>query len=99
MSKPCSACGRPDAHNAIGGTLVCAECRPILMERLESARAAGQTADAAKEARALLRETAQTYILRDIPADLWQQAKHVSVDRGLSLRDLLLAGLRKEIAK
>lgn len=42
---------------------------------------------------------AQNYILRDIPPDLWRQAKHVAVDRGVSLRDLLLDGLRKEIAK
>lgn len=99
MSRPCAACGRPDAHNAIGGTLVCAECRPELMERIEAARTAGKTPDASREARAMLRESAQTYILRDIPAELWQEAKHASVDRGLSLRDLLLAGLRKEIAK
>ena len=99
MSRPCAACGRPDAHNAIGGTVICAECRPTLMERLEAARAAGKTPDASREARAMLRESAQTYILRDIPADLWQQAKHASVDRGLSLRDLLLDGLRKELAK
>ncbi len=98
MSNFCLACGRPDARNAIGGTLICAECRPALMERLDAARADGKTPDASREARAMLRETAQNYILRDIPADLWQQAKHASVDRGLSLRDLLLAGLRKEIS-
>lgn len=45
----------------------------------------------------MLRETSQDYILRDIPADLWTQAKHAAVDRGVSLRDLLLAGLRREI--
>lgn len=99
MSRPCAACGRPDAHHSIGGTLVCSACRPELVERIDSARAAGKTPDASREARAMLRESSQNYILRDIPADLWQQAKHVSVDRGLSLRDLLLAGLRKEIGK
>lgn len=99
MSNPCSACGRPDARNSIGGTLVCAACRPELMDRLEAARAAGKAPDASREARAMLRESSQTYILRDIPAELWQQAKHASVDRGLSLRDLLLEGLRKEVSK
>jgi len=39
----------------------------------------------------------QNYLLRDIPLELWQKAKHVAVDRGVSLRDLILAGLRKEI--
>lgn len=99
MIRPCAACGRPDARMSLGGTLLCLACRPIVQERLEAARAAGQTADAAKEARALLRETAQDYILRDIPAELWQEAKHAAVDRGVSLRDLLLDALRKAVAK
>lgn len=99
MSGNCAACGRANARNSIGGTLVCAECRPIVQERLESARAAGKTADAAKEARALLRETSQDYLLRDIPADLWQQAKHLAVDRGVSLRDLILEALRRLVSK
>lgn len=99
MMPACSGCGATPATHSLGGVMLCATCRPIVLERLEAARSAGQTADAAKEARALLRETAQTYLLRDIPADLWQQAKHVSVDRGQSMRDLLLSGLRKEIAK
>lgn len=93
----CAACGRTDASLSLGGTLLCRHCYPIVMERIEVARSAGQPADAAKEARALLRETAQDYLLRDIPADLWQQAKHASVDRGVSLRDLLLDGLRREL--
>jgi len=92
--RACAACGRQDARASVGGVLLCPHCHPIVLERIESARRAGKTADAAKEARALLRETSQDYLLRDIPEDLWQQAKHASVDRGVSLRDLLLAGLR-----
>lgn len=99
MSATCAACGASNARNSIGGVLVCATCRPLVLERVEAARAAGKTADAAKEALALLRESATTYLLRDIPADLWLAAKHVSVDRGQSLRDLLIAGLRKEITE
>lgn len=38
-----------------------------------------------------------SYLLRDIPVDLWNQAKHLAVDRGVSLRDLILAGLRGEV--
>ena len=98
MSRECAACGAANARNSLGGVLVCATCRPLVLERVEAARGAGKTADAAKEALALLRESATTYLLRDIPQDLWMQAKHASVDRGTSLRDLLLAGLRKELA-
>ena len=97
MSRPCAACGAADARNQLGGVLVCAACRPLVLERVEAAHAAGKTADAAKESLAILRESATTYLLRDIPADLWLQAKHASVDRDTSLRDLLLAGLRKEL--
>ena len=35
-----------------------------------------------------------TYLFRDIPPELWQQAKHLAVDRGISLRQLLLDSLR-----
>lgn len=99
MSRPCAACGRPDARNAIGGTPLCAACRPVILERVEQARAAGKTADAAKEARSLFvaENSIGSYLLRDIPVDLWQQAKHTAVDRGVSLRDLILAGLRREV--
>ena len=95
--RSCAACGRQDVHRSVGGVLLCGHCHPLVMGRVEAARASGRTADAGKEARALLRETAQDYLLRDIPADLWQQAKHASVDRGVSLRDLLLDGLRREL--
>ena len=99
MSRPCAACGQQDARSQIGGVLICETCRPILMERIDSARPQGRTVDATKEARAMLRETSQDYLLRDIPADLWTQAKHAAVDRGVSLRDLLLSGLRKELSQ
>lgn len=99
MSAPCAACGRPDARLSIGGTLLCTTCRPVILERVEQARAAGRTADAAKEARALFvaENSVGSYLLRDIPVDLWNQAKHLAVDRGVSLRDLILAGLRGEV--
>lgn len=94
MTGACAACGRLEAHRAVGGVLLCNHCHPIVMSRIETARASGQTADVTKEARALLRETAQDYILRDIPADLWRSAKIAAAERGVSLRDLLLEGLR-----
>lgn len=99
MSSPCAACGRPNAHTSIGGTLLCATCRPVILDRIEQARAEGRAADAAKEARALFvaENSVGSYLLRDIPTELWQQAKHLAVDRGVSLRDLILAGLRGEV--
>jgi hypothetical protein len=42
---------------------------------------------------------ARTYIIRDLPQDLWQQAKHAAVDARISLRELLLRALRDYLAK
>lgn len=93
----CSGCGAAEARHSLGGVMLCATCRPVVLERVETARAVGRVADASKEARALLRESAQTYLLRDIPADLWQQARHAAVDRNVSLRDLLISALRRDL--
>ena len=41
--------------------------------------------------------TMRGYLLRNIPEELWDQAKHKAVDEGLSLRDLLLKALREHL--
>lgn len=41
----------------------------------------------------------KSYLLRSIPADLWQAAKHAAVDRGISLRELILDAIRQAVAK
>lgn len=33
------------------------------------------------------------YLLRDIPPSLWRRAKHVGVEEGITLRELLLKAL------
>lgn len=99
MSGQCAGCGRMDARNALGGVLLCNTCKPVVLERIDAARQAGKTADAAREARDLFRaeNSVGSYLLRDIPIGLWDQAKHAAVDRGVSLRDLLLAALRRDL--
>ena len=99
MSGLCAGCGSANARNAIGGVLLCNTCRPVVFERVEAARQSGRSADAAREARDLFRaeNSVGSYLLRDIPIGLWDQAKHAAVDRGVSLRDLLLAALRRDL--
>jgi hypothetical protein len=48
----------------------------------------------------MFREThsAGSYLLRDIPNDLWTQAKHTAIDKSLSLRDLILEAVRAYIS-
>lgn len=101
MSRACSGCGRVDAHTSLGGVILCNSCRMIVLDRIDAARSAGKTADAAKEARALFlaENSVGSYLLRDIPTVLWDQAKHAAVDRGVSLRDLILDALRAHIGK
>ena len=37
------------------------------------------------------------YLLRDIPRELWDSAKHKAVDDGTTLRDLVLKSIAKYI--
>lgn len=39
-----------------------------------------------------------SYTLRNIPADLWAAAKHAAIDRGISVRELILSALRKSVS-
>lgn len=38
------------------------------------------------------------YLIRNIPADLWQAAKHAAVDKNITLRELILAAVRQYIS-
>lgn len=40
-----------------------------------------------------------TYILRDIPPDLWVRAKHRTLDDGVSLRVLILRAVTAYLAQ
>jgi len=66
------------------------------MGEIERLREEGKPTDALTIARQIFREThsASSYLLRDIPEQLWTAAKHRAVDEGLSLRELLLKALQ-----
>ena len=38
-----------------------------------------------------------TYILKNIPPELWKQAKHKALDEGISLRDLIIKAIEKYV--
>jgi hypothetical protein len=94
--KTCDACGKPNPSIGIGGTMLCRPCSADVQSEIEQLRAAGKPVNAMQIARKLFRETssAGSYLLRDIPDDLWTAAKHRAVDQGVSLRDLILQALR-----
>lgn len=94
--KPCDACGNPEAYIGMGGALLCRDCDPIVRVEMDALRAAGKPVNVLHIAKRLYREAnpGGGYLLRDIPNDLWQQAKHRAVDDKVSLRDLIIAALR-----
>lgn len=40
-----------------------------------------------------------TYLIRNIPPELWQSAKHQAVDDKISLRELILRAIRVYISQ
>lgn len=92
----CDACGADGARHGIGGALLCRTCSDSVSEEINALRAAGKQANALTIARRIYRETcsAGSYLMRDIPDELWQRAKHRAVDDKVSLRDLIIAALR-----
>lgn len=95
-ARTCAACGTTERLGpALGGVLLCRDHYADINLEIEALRDAGQPVDVTKIARRMLRESATTYLLRDVPDDLWAAAKHRAVDEDLSLRDLLLKALRQ----
>jgi len=94
----CDACGKPiKGGTRVGRATLCRTCLPDVMVEIERMRAEGKPTDALTVARQIFREThsAGSYLLRDIPAELWTAAKHKAVDEGLSLRELILKALQE----
>jgi len=93
----CDACGKHTVSvTGVGRAILCRTCLPDVMAEIERLRAEGKPTDALTIARRIFREThsAGSYLLRDIPEQLWTAAKHRAVDEGLSLRELILKALQ-----
>jgi hypothetical protein len=84
----------------MGGTLLCRQCEPQISAEIEKLRALGKPVNVAHIAHRIYKETHSggNYLLRDVPEDLWQKAKHRAVDDGDSLRDLVLKALYAYLA-
>ena len=93
--KPCDACGNPKGSIVIGGAILCRSCEPAIREEIDHLRAGGKAVNTLHIARRIYKETYSggDYLLRDVPKDLWEQAKHRAIDEGFSLRDLILKSL------
>ncbi len=92
----CGACGKEITKNfSIGGVLLCWKCSPEVRIEIDRLRASKKAVNVAHIARQIYRQkhTAGNYLLRDIPKELWDIAKHRSIDDGCTLRDLILKSL------
>lgn len=100
MTTLCAACGKQIRNGiSMGGTLLCRQCEPEISEEIAKLRSQGKTVNVAHIAHRIYKETHSSgnYLLRDVPQDLWAQAKHRAVDDGDSLRELILQALYEYI--
>ena len=85
----------------MGGDLLCRKCEPDISAEIDRLRTEGKPVSATAIARKMFREThsAGSYLLRDIPDELWTAAKHKAVDKGMDLRELILDAIREYVSK
>ena len=94
--KTCDACGNQQAYIGIGGAIICRDCELQIRAEMDALRSAGKPVNVLHIAKRMYRAANPVggYLLRDIPEELWQRAKHRAVDDKVSLRDLVIAALR-----
>jgi hypothetical protein len=96
----CAACGKEVKGGiSLGGTLLCRECAADVEIEIERLRAEGKQVNVAIIARKMFRESCAPggYLLRDIPKELWDRAKHKAIDKEISLRELILQAVSEFI--
>ncbi len=100
--RTCDACGKPVVGGiSIGRAMICRSCEPDVKAEIDRLQAAGEAVSVIAIARKMFRETysAGNYLLRDIPEELWSQAKHKAIDKGMDLRELILDAVREYVSK
>ncbi len=98
--KKCEACGTTkNVYGSLGGVLLCKAHYADILAEVETIRAEGKQVNVSGIARRMFREQFSTgdYILRDIPAELWNEAKHRALDDGVSLRELILDAIQAHL--
>lgn len=99
--KPCDACGNTKSHIGIGRAFLCRDCESLVREVMDEHRLAGNPVNALHIAKRMFRESNPigSYLLRDIPSDLWKRAHHCCIDEHISLRDLILKSIHAYLDK
>ena len=95
MPKTCDACGQEIKGGiSIGGTILCRTCAPMVEAEIEAVRAAGKPVSAARIAAKMRSETYHSYIIRDIPPELWERVQAEAARRRQSAKDFILDAIR-----
>lgn len=102
MTRKCEACGTTkNLGPSLGGVLLCRDHYHDISIQVEQLRSEGKQVNVAGMARQMFREQYSTgnYILRDIPKELWDNAKQRAFDDGVSLREIVLTAVEKYLDK
>lgn len=102
MGNECNACGKQILGGiGIGGAILCPLCAEDVRQEIDQQRSEGKQVNALGIARKIYREThsAGDYLLRDIPKELMDAAKHRAIDDGRTVREVILAALRGYLVK
>lgn len=91
--KKCAACGTGPANIGLGSVLLCRDCTPAIQEEMEKLRSAGKPVDVSKIAYRRLQKSGSDFRLRNIPAPLWDRAKHQAINEKSSLNALVMRAL------
>lgn len=97
--RECAVCGTNKRIIALGGVMLCQEHYAAVSEIIDTLRTAGEPVDVTRIAYRMRKELDGDYLLRDIPRELWQRAKHYAVDHNMSLRQLIITALEAYIKK
>ncbi len=98
MNRQCAACGTTkNLGPSLGGVLLCRDHYQDISTQVEQFRAEGKQVNVAGIARQMFREQYSTgnYILRDIPKELWDDAKSKAFEQGISLRELIFLSVQQ----
>lgn len=92
--RTCDACnGDLKGGISLGGTLLCRRCAPLVEAEIETLRSAGKPVSAPRIAARMRQGDLTDYLIRNIPADLWQRFQGAAARRNMTARELLMEAI------
>jgi len=91
MTTTCGACGKEiRSGTSIDSVMLCKTCAVDVADEMKELLTSGKRVSAPAIARRIFREehSVTGYLLRDIPEELWTEAKHKAVDNGMTMREM-----------